>query len=90
VGSISPLPNGLPVALTGRRYHTDRPRSQETGPSKPRKRNRPKKYELASWKNITGRAKERLVCWERFRRTHSLQGIQDRWTDVWKENEARI
>src|SRR6185437_385590 len=30
------------------------------------------------------------VCWDRFRKTHSLKELQARWTEFWKANQDRI
>ncbi len=30
------------------------------------------------------------VCWEKFRKTHSLKNLQLHWMMFWKENEGRI
>jgi hypothetical protein len=30
------------------------------------------------------------ACWERFRKTHSLKELRDRWTEFWKANQSRI
>jgi hypothetical protein len=30
------------------------------------------------------------VCWEVFRKTHSLQRLQARWTEFWKANQDKV
>jgi hypothetical protein len=30
------------------------------------------------------------VCWEKFRRTHSLKELQTRWSSFWKANQDKI
>jgi len=30
------------------------------------------------------------VCWDEFRKTHSLKDIQTRWMEFWKANQEKI